>query len=760
DSRTIAAWTRDITGGRGLAGVGVLVIDEAGMVDDRALAALLRHARETGTKVVAIGDPQQLRAVGIGGGFQRMHQIVDGLTLGENRRQVDPVERAALSTWRDGGRTSALAMLAAHGRVQATDTAEQARAAMLSAWDEARGRWDGDPHGQVAELLLLAARRADVAELNAGARALRVEAGELESGHAFRVAGGGRVEFSAGDLVHVRRNDYRSRRGDEPDVLNGYRGVALAVDERRGVLVQWRRLDGTGEQRVDQAWMSPRDVAEGRLTHGYAMTIGSAQGLTSEVTIASGHGADAYSLYPALSRARQETHLFLALDQLEDDATRIGQGTPRSDTERLDRAVAAYGRRLEGDQGDVMVLDELTTLVAERAEEQHQAVPRPRESEQPALDPRAVEAARVAALGFPTAPQEAVEQPAVESTAPVVRAETPVGDGTPLPPDEEAARLAEQIRRELAELQERQAADSERVPGWREREYGQVATGALLPRAEKAESDAEVARAKATQLDAKAERAGAVLGTGHAPGALRVAKVAGHLDVAGQLLDQAAVVEQSAKEAADRAAELYATNREEMRIEQKIRARAALKRAAVTFQRKGLLEDADALRGRVDQRTGQAQTLTRQAGELRHQAEELRRAAKAEVDSAVGTAYGPVQERIDAARARLPKLAADLDRLDRADHQRLVRDAAKQWGTVEKLTDRAAGLRQEAGVREQLPTGRRTEETVERTAAIRAANERRAAEQARAAEQQRQYDQYTYRYDPPTQGRSGPSIGR
>ncbi|WP_285740851.1 MobF family relaxase, partial [Kitasatospora phosalacinea] len=42
DSRTIAAWTRDITGGRGLAGVGVLVIDEAGMVDDRALAALLR----------------------------------------------------------------------------------------------------------------------------------------------------------------------------------------------------------------------------------------------------------------------------------------------------------------------------------------------------------------------------------------------------------------------------------------------------------------------------------------------------------------------------------------------------------------------------------------------------------------------------------------------------------------------------------------------------------------------------------------------
>jgi ATP-dependent exoDNAse (exonuclease V) alpha subunit len=46
---------------------GVLVIDEAAMVDSRTMRALLRLARERNTNVVAIGDPRQIQAVGAGG---------------------------------------------------------------------------------------------------------------------------------------------------------------------------------------------------------------------------------------------------------------------------------------------------------------------------------------------------------------------------------------------------------------------------------------------------------------------------------------------------------------------------------------------------------------------------------------------------------------------------------------------------------------------------------------------------------------------
>ncbi|SFY41795.1 MobF family relaxase [Streptomyces atratus] len=362
ESRTIAAWTREISGGRGLDGVGVLVIDEAAMVDDRALATLLRHAARTGTKIAGVGDPLQLRAVGIGGGFARIHRLVDGLQLTENRRQGDVVERAALQDWRDGGRTTALSAYAAHGHVHADDTATEALTSMLARWNEVRGRWAGDPHGQVADLLLLAARRADVAALNAGARAVLVASGELDAGRTYAVAGGGRVAFAAGDLVHIRRNDYRSRRDlSQPDVLNGFRGVVLEVDDERGVRVEWCRRRPGGGHVTQTAWMSRKDIAEGRLTHGYAMTIGSAQGLTSDLTIAYGLHADSRSLYPAMSRARLESHLFLPLDELEDDVTRIRFGEVRTDGERLDRAVAACGRLLEAERGDVMVTDELTT---------------------------------------------------------------------------------------------------------------------------------------------------------------------------------------------------------------------------------------------------------------------------------------------------------------------------------------------------------------------------------------------------------------
>ncbi|MFD7645934.1 MobF family relaxase [Kitasatospora sp. NPDC059795] len=718
DSRTIAAWTRDITGGRGLDGVGVLVIDEAAMVDDRALAALLRHASTTGTKVVAVGDPQQLRAVGVGGGFQRVHQIVDGLVLDENRRQVDPVERAVLETWRAGGRTGALAMLAEHGHVHAVDTVDEAHASMLASWDTARSRWAGDPHGQVADLLLLAARRADVAELNAGARALRVEAGELDGGRAFRAPDGSRIEFAAGDLVHVRRNDYRSRRGDEPDVLNGFRGVALEVNGRRGVLVEWRRPDGTGGHRTESAWMSPRDVAEGRLTHGYAMTIGSAQGLTSDVTIASGRGADAHSLYPALSRARQETHLFLPVAELEDDVTRITLGDPRTTAERLNRAVAAYGRQLQHDADDVMVVDEIAAQrgvpdtvpdavpVADRpvpVADEHQAVPGdvPAQRQEPS----------------------AAELPAGFRTGRVLPVEPPS------PP----------------------------VPRWRERPHGDVATASLLPRAEQADQEADLARDRARQFDARADRLGAQLGTDQAPGRRTVAEIGARLDTAEQLLGRADAAELAADAIDARTAQMYAANREDMQAERRIRDRAALKRSAVLFQRGGMLEAADALRQRIDDRTARIEPLRQQAAELRGQGSELRQQASAELGAAGATGRGDAQHRISERRAALPALIERLDRLDLKEYQRLVTEAGNQRRTADQLDTRAAGLRDEATVRGQLPSGRRVTEETERAAAAVRAQQRRAAEQARAEAQRQRYE---YRYEPPTQGRSGPSLGR
>lgn len=66
-SRTIASMEHGWSQGRDLlTSRDVLVIDEAGMVGTRQLERVLSHAAEAGTKVVLVGDPQQLQAIEAG----------------------------------------------------------------------------------------------------------------------------------------------------------------------------------------------------------------------------------------------------------------------------------------------------------------------------------------------------------------------------------------------------------------------------------------------------------------------------------------------------------------------------------------------------------------------------------------------------------------------------------------------------------------------------------------------------------------------
>ncbi|MGK4578436.1 MobF family relaxase [Kitasatospora sp. HPMI-4] len=767
DSRTVAAWTRELNGGRGLDGVGVLVIDEAAMVDDRALAALLRHAAETGTKVVAVGDPLQLRAVGIGGGFARIHQLVDGLVLDENRRQVDAVERAALQTWREGGRTTALAMLAERGRVHACDTAEQAHQAMLAAWNSARADWAGDPHGQVEQLLLLAARRADVAELNAGARALREAAGELPGGHAFRTADG-TLEFATGDLVHVRRNDYRSRRGDEPDVLNGYRGVALETDARRGVLVEWRRPDGAGGHVVQSAWMSPADVAEGRLTHGYAMTIGSAQGLTSEVTIASGHGADAHSLYPALSRARQETHLWLPLAELEDDTTRLTLGDPRSQTERLDRAVAAYGRQLERDGDDVMVTDELP---GQRTPDQH-GPEGPHEPGHRLAPPAPVPGGRAAPAGLQEdAERRAValaepEPPAIQRQArpqdnpwPVQveridalleqhRDDQAAGHPRPTPQQEEEAALRQELARARAEIEQREAAEraarDAAAPHWRQRPYGPYTAGQLATQLQVSEHDGSHAVRFAAGLQQRADALAAVLGTDQAPAAQRAADMLGALAAAQHQAAQAEHHRQLADQLKARIAEMYEENHKILHVHSKVNERAGKWTSKVTFRSGGMREAAGHMRDLLDQRVQQIADLRSQENELRGRAaDEARDAQRQHARSGIHDGESPAEFS--------RRITAALQLADRQDLELLRKQASQSLGTAAQHQATADQVRAEQQLRAGLSPERASTEQRERAAARQRTAQTRAARQEQLRQQ---HEQYHYRPpEPPSPSR-------
>ncbi|MFI6889939.1 MobF family relaxase [Streptosporangium canum] len=376
-SRTIAAWVARINdpGRPGLDGIDVLVVDEAAMVDDRALAILLREAERTGTKVILIGDPLQLRAVGVGGTFAAIHRQVEGLVLEENRRQVDPIERRALELWRAGDRGEALHTWSQGGRVHAGQDASDTLAALLADWQSARTPYRADVHDELAAVLVLAGSNADVERLNLAARAIRRESGELSGpDRLYRLPGGRTLALAVGDHVRLRTNDYRARksRGKNADVLNGYRGTVVAIHADRSVMVEWRRPGADGPALVVEK-VSAAYIASGGLSHGTAMTVAAAQGLTAEHALVYGMGLDPHTLYAAMTRDRISAHLYLPRNVLESDADRARHGAPRNSAEELHRALDAYAATLQGDRADHLITPEPEPIAAVRAREREAA---------------------------------------------------------------------------------------------------------------------------------------------------------------------------------------------------------------------------------------------------------------------------------------------------------------------------------------------------------------------------------------------------
>ena len=86
-----------------------LVIDEAGMADTRTLLRVFEAAEHASARVILVGDPEQLSAVGPGGALAAIIDDHSATYLTETHRQRDPAEREALGRLRGGDAGSYLA---------------------------------------------------------------------------------------------------------------------------------------------------------------------------------------------------------------------------------------------------------------------------------------------------------------------------------------------------------------------------------------------------------------------------------------------------------------------------------------------------------------------------------------------------------------------------------------------------------------------------------------------------------------------------
>ena len=313
----------------------VLLVDEAGMVDSADLARLIHHAEAAEAKLVLVGDPEQLGEIGAGGMFRALAERGEPIHLDEVIRHEHELEREAARLIREGEGTQALDLYRSEERVVVAENAEARREAMVAEWHESFQAGE--------DAVMVAKQNVEVERLNAMARQIRQEAGQLGE----REIEVGEARFAAGDQVITRINDRAA------DIYNRERWQVAEVDpdERRVVLEGFDQAR-TVEVGADYlAKTNPHSEAPA-LQHAYAVTTYSAQGTTVDrAFVAADPSMDKQELYVATSRSRGETTIY-ATPEIQATREEIAPGDPY-----LRGAIAHIAEAAERDRAQLAAHD-------------------------------------------------------------------------------------------------------------------------------------------------------------------------------------------------------------------------------------------------------------------------------------------------------------------------------------------------------------------------------------------------------------------
>lgn len=279
-----------------------LIVDEAGMLGTGNLDQLTQLAVSQRWRLVLVGDPRQLQAVGRGGMFDELCRVAPIHELAVIHRFRHRWEQHASLQLRAGDPT-ALDAYVDHGRVTAGSFADLAQ--------RAASRWIGyTATGKT--VALVAATNEHVDALNAAVQAERRRLGHLGRRDA-RIAGS--ETASVGDIVVTRRNDRDLRTDRGEPIRNRERWTVTAVSKDGELTLS--HLQGHGGVRV------PVEYAQHHLRLGYAATAHGHQGDTVDVSLAVVTRATSHrSLYVAATRGREDNQLLVVADEPTIEAAR------------------------------------------------------------------------------------------------------------------------------------------------------------------------------------------------------------------------------------------------------------------------------------------------------------------------------------------------------------------------------------------------------------------------------------------------------
>ena len=278
------------------AGVAQVVQSEslahAGMIPTPRLAELAALADRHQWRVVLIGDPRQLPAIGRGGMFNHLAATCDVIELDRVHRFREQWERDASLGLRRGD-PDVLDLYQAHGRLHEGSATDMTRAA-INDWTTHRDRGDN--------VIMLAVSNETVATLNTLAQQRRIVRGDIEQRFAVR---GRDCQIHVGDEVVTRTNDRHLRTDHGEMVRNRARWIVASITPDGAI----EAVGPDGRVTLPSSYVSTS------VELGYAQTVHGAQGRTVDhaLLVVDGH-LDGRGLYVGMSRGARSNNAYVAVD--------------------------------------------------------------------------------------------------------------------------------------------------------------------------------------------------------------------------------------------------------------------------------------------------------------------------------------------------------------------------------------------------------------------------------------------------------------
>ncbi|HAU1765485.1 TPA: Ti-type conjugative transfer relaxase TraA [Legionella pneumophila] len=234
----------------------VLVIDEAGMADFNNMAILIKEANKAGTKVILVGDPDQLKPIFKGEIFRGIAAYTGYIELENIKRQNDLGDRLASMNLAKGHINEVVDHYSKKGAVHFYHTSKDAAQHLILDWQF------NVTADNLKDSILLAYARVSVAYLNEQARTALKEKHILSAEEVTFKGFEKELKIAVGERVLFRENDKTLA------VRNGDIGTVLAISKTQLDV----KLDSGEILKIPNSYK--------KMDYGYALTVHKSQGMT------------------------------------------------------------------------------------------------------------------------------------------------------------------------------------------------------------------------------------------------------------------------------------------------------------------------------------------------------------------------------------------------------------------------------------------------------------------------------------------------